>query len=63
LDHFYVFVVRVFVVFAASIELWLHQASYQNVFSDVLNNQVKYLGINEPISSKTNTNKQKSDEY
>ena len=32
-------------------------------FSDVLNNQVKYLGINEPISSKTNTNKQKSDQY
>jgi hypothetical protein len=55
--------VRVFVVFAASIELWLHQASYQSVFSDVLNNQVKYLGINEPISSKTNTNKQKSDQY
>jgi hypothetical protein len=31
LDHFSVFVVKVFVVFAASIELWLRQASYQNV--------------------------------
>ncbi|WP_168643232.1 hypothetical protein [Dolichospermum sp. UHCC 0259] len=46
MDHFSVFVVKVFVVFAASIELWLRQASYQNVLPDVLNNQVEHLGIN-----------------
>jgi hypothetical protein len=46
LDHFSVFVVKVFVFFAASIELWLRQASDQNILHDVLNNQVEYLGIN-----------------
>ncbi|MDD1416596.1 hypothetical protein MEN41_18850 [Dolichospermum sp. ST_con] len=58
MDHFYVFVVKVFVVFAASTESRPRHASYQNIVSDVVNNRVKYLGINQLISSQTNTNKQ-----